>query len=130
MFIGAQGHFFFLASARDALYIAAGQVLFVDPKGNEGTHVGNELDIYSVINVATYQSILIGYSHMFEGACWRPLRSPPRRTCFTPNTVSSGERPARVALYARRNDAPKPGTDAENVRILPPISGRLSAPAA
>ncbi len=78
MFIGAQGHFFYLASARDALYSAAGQVLFVDPKGSDGTHVGNELDLYSVI----YQSLLIGYSHMFEGGFLEAANVSPAPNMF------------------------------------------------
>jgi hypothetical protein len=82
MFIGAQGHFFFLASARDALYNAAGQVLFVDPTGGDGTHVGNELDIYSIINVTTYQSVLIGYSHMFEGGFLEAAKVSPAPNMF------------------------------------------------
>ncbi len=82
MLLGAQGHFFYLASARDALYNAAGQVLFVDPTGRDGTHVGNELDIYSVINVTAYQSALIGYSHMFEGGFLEAAKVSPAPDMF------------------------------------------------
>jgi len=82
MFIGVQGHFFFLASAKDALYNYAGSVLFVDPAGTDGTHVGDELDIYSIINVTTCQTLLIGYSHLFEGGYLEAAKVSPAPNMF------------------------------------------------
>ncbi len=65
--LGLQGHFFYLASPRDALYNASGQPLYSDPTGRSGTHVGDEIDFYSNIHLSMHQDLLIGYSHLFPG---------------------------------------------------------------
>ena len=36
MIVGLQSHFFYLASARDALYNSSGKALAIDPSGNSG----------------------------------------------------------------------------------------------
>jgi hypothetical protein len=65
--VGLQGHFFYLASARDALYNASGQAIHIDPTGRSGTHVGNELDFYTNFHLSMHQDVLVGYSHLFLG---------------------------------------------------------------
>lgn len=67
LLVGLQGHFFYLASARDALYNSSGTALFVDPTGRSGNHVGNEIDFYTNIHLSKRQDVLIGYSHLFVG---------------------------------------------------------------
>ncbi len=65
--LGMQSHFFYLDSPRDALYNASGQPIAIDPTGRYGTHVGNEIDLFSNIHLSPHQDLLIGYSHLFLG---------------------------------------------------------------
>ena len=62
-----EGHFFYLASARDALYNASGQAIHIDSTGQSGTHVGNEFDVSTNFHLSAHQDILIGYAHLFIG---------------------------------------------------------------
>ena len=63
----AQGHFFWLDSAKDALYGANGVPIRVDPSGKAGYHVGNELDLVSNFHLSQHQDLYIGYSHLWAG---------------------------------------------------------------
>jgi hypothetical protein len=62
-----QAHFFYLDSAKDALYNAAGAATLRDPTGRSGHHVGDELDFFINFHLTTHHDILIGYSHLFAG---------------------------------------------------------------
>jgi hypothetical protein len=44
--------------------------------------VGNEVDLYSIINVTPYQSALLGYSHMFEGGFLEAAKVSPAPNMF------------------------------------------------
>jgi hypothetical protein len=63
----AQAHFFWLDSAKDALYNAAGAVQRIDPTGRAGYHVGNELDLVANFHLTQHQDIFVGYSHLYAG---------------------------------------------------------------
>jgi hypothetical protein len=62
-----QAHFFYLDSAKDALYNASGTPILRDPTGRSGHHVGDELDFFINFHLTAHQDILIGYSHLFAG---------------------------------------------------------------
>lgn len=62
-----QAHFFYLDSAKDALYNAAGAATLRDPTGRSGHHVGNEIDFLINFHLTPQQDLLIGYSHLFAG---------------------------------------------------------------
>lgn len=65
--VNLQYHHFELASARDALYGAAGAPIRRDPTGNAGHHVGDELDLIVNLHVSRRSDILVGYSYMWAG---------------------------------------------------------------
>jgi hypothetical protein len=58
---------FELASARDALFNAAGVPLRLDPTGAAGRQVGQELDIILNFHLATHSDLMVGYSKLFAG---------------------------------------------------------------
>jgi hypothetical protein len=64
---GLQAHFFYLDSARDALYTPMGVAIRRDPTGRAGYHVGNEIDFTTNFHLSQHQDILVGYSHLFAG---------------------------------------------------------------
>ena len=63
----AQGHFFYLVDAKDALYNAAGNATRIDPTGKAGYHVGNEIDLTTNFHISQHQDVLVGYSHLYAG---------------------------------------------------------------
>jgi hypothetical protein len=60
-------HHFNLASARDALYNAAGNPIRRDPTGAAGTYVGDELDFVINLIVNPHCDFQIGASHFWSG---------------------------------------------------------------
>ncbi|HLW68862.1 MAG TPA: alginate export family protein [Gemmataceae bacterium] len=62
-----QYHRFWLASPRDGLYNAAGTLIRVDPTGNSGNDVGQELDWFVNFHLSQHQDLMIGYSRFFAG---------------------------------------------------------------
>ncbi|MFO0967151.1 MAG: alginate export family protein [Gemmataceae bacterium] len=64
----AQFHHFELASARDALYNAAGNAIRRDPTGAAGRDVGDEIDLIFNFHLTRRSDFLIGYSQMWEGS--------------------------------------------------------------
>jgi hypothetical protein len=61
-------HSFWLASARDALYNAAGVAVARIPAGAPDRHVGQELDVQATFTPSPRIQIHGGYSHLFTGA--------------------------------------------------------------
>lgn len=66
--VWAQYHHFELASARDALYNAAGIAIRRDPTGAAGRDVGDEIDIVINVHLGTHSDLLLGYSKLFTGS--------------------------------------------------------------
>lgn len=62
-----QGHHYQLASARAGLFNAAGILTRIDPTGQAGTQVGNELDLLVNFHLDAHQDLLLGYSRLFPG---------------------------------------------------------------
>lgn len=62
-----QYHRFWLFSARDALYNAAGQVSRVSPNGSAGYDVGQEVDLVLNFHLGPRSDILAGYCYLFGG---------------------------------------------------------------
>jgi len=60
-------HIFWLDSARDALYNAAGAPIRFDPTGSSGTYVGQETDVTWLYNYNPRMDVLFGYSHFWPG---------------------------------------------------------------
>ncbi len=60
-------HDYWLASARDGLYNAAGALVSRAPNGAAGRHVGEELEIYGTYNATKSLQFGIGYGHLFTG---------------------------------------------------------------
>jgi hypothetical protein len=62
-----QYHNFWLASARDALYNAAGVPLRQDRTGEAGSFVGNEIDLLLSAQVTAHTNCTVGWSKLFAG---------------------------------------------------------------
>jgi hypothetical protein len=62
-----QYHHFWLASANDALYNAAGNAVRRDPTGNAGTNVGDELDLVLNFHLGAHSDLAFGWSKLFPG---------------------------------------------------------------
>ena len=62
-----QYHRFWLFSARDALYNAAGQVSRVSRNGSAGYDVGQEVDLIVNFHIGPRSDILTGYCYLFGG---------------------------------------------------------------
>ncbi len=60
-------HVFFLQTARDGLYNAGGNQIYIDPTGNAGEDVGQELDLIVKWTWTPRTDIWFGYSHFFTG---------------------------------------------------------------
>ncbi len=74
-----QAHFFYLDSARDALYNTQSNVVRQDPTGQSGHHVGNEIDALTTFRLSAHHEFSIGYSKLFAGEFLRrtgPAVSP------------------------------------------------------
>ncbi len=67
IFAGLQGHFFYLDSAKDALYNFQGIPTRKDPTGRAGKHVGEEVDFIINFHLSMHQDVLIGFSQLFPG---------------------------------------------------------------
>lgn len=65
--IRVDGHIFFRASDRDALYDAAGAVVRPGLDGGS-SEVGQEIDVTLRWQIDPHAAILLGYSHFFPGA--------------------------------------------------------------
>jgi hypothetical protein len=65
----AQYHVFNLSQAGDALYGPAPgyPIERLSPNGSAGTDVGQELDLYADFRLSRHQSVLIGWSKLYEG---------------------------------------------------------------
>jgi len=66
-----QYHHFALASARDALYNAAGVPIRQDPTGSSGRHVGDEFDFLTNVHINRHHELLFGFSYLVPGAFLR-----------------------------------------------------------
>jgi hypothetical protein len=58
---------FWLASATDALYNTSGGVIVRDTKGNSGTHIGTEADVYTWYELNRHVNVGVGLGHIFGG---------------------------------------------------------------
>jgi Alginate export len=58
---------FWLASAKDAAYNSSGGVIFRDPTGKSGTHIGQELDAYAWYEINREVHIGAGIGHILPG---------------------------------------------------------------
>ncbi len=67
-----QYHILSLDNPHDALYSAGGGILRYDPTGKAGRDIGQEVDFILNFALTRRQTLLIAYSHLFEG---RFLRS-------------------------------------------------------
>ena len=65
--LNVQYHNFHLASSRDALYNAAGNVSRYDPTGKAGKDVGNEIDTIVNFHVSKHTDVLVGHAYLFAG---------------------------------------------------------------
>lgn len=74
-----QYHRFWLFSARDALYNAAGQVSRVSPGGTAGHDVGQEVDLVLDFHIGPRSDIQTGYCYLFGGDFLR-LTGPSANT--------------------------------------------------
>jgi Alginate export len=63
-----QYHHFWLASATDALYGAAGLAIRRSATGAAGTNVGDELDFLVNFHLSKHSDLLFGYSKFFGGS--------------------------------------------------------------
>lgn len=61
-------HTWWLASARDGLYNAAGALVVRGPGGAASRHVGQELDIQAVYSLSKPFQVGAGFAHIFPGA--------------------------------------------------------------
>ncbi len=73
----AKFHDRWLASARDGLYSASGTLLFRDPTGHSGRHVGKEVDLQAIWAPSRTVQIGTGIGHIFPGEFVRKV-SPGR----------------------------------------------------
>lgn len=76
MTVWVQGHSFYLANRRDALYNAAGTAIRRDPTGQAGSNVGQELDLVLNFHLSKHSDVLVGYSHLWGGDFLRNTRGP------------------------------------------------------
>ena len=60
-------HIFWLDSARDSLYTAAGAPIRTDLTGNSGRYVGTELDLTATYTHDARTDVLFGYSRFWGG---------------------------------------------------------------
>lgn len=66
-----QYHHFALASARDALYNAAGVPIRQDPTGASGRDVGDEFDFLANFHINRHNDLLFGFSYFIPGTFLR-----------------------------------------------------------
>ncbi|MGH9783813.1 MAG: alginate export family protein, partial [Terriglobia bacterium] len=60
-------HSWWLASARDGLYSAAGPLVASSADGSAGRHVGQEVDVQAVYSLSPALQLSGGYAHLFPG---------------------------------------------------------------
>ena len=71
---------FWLASATDALYNTSGAAIVRDTTGRSGTHVGEEVDIYTWYELNRHVNIGVGVGHLMPGGF---LTGNTRRPAYT-----------------------------------------------
>lgn len=71
-----QGHSFYLANRRDALYNAGGVAIRRDPTGQAGAEVGQEFDLVLNFHLSRHADFMIGYSHLWGGDFLRNTAGP------------------------------------------------------
>ncbi|WP_031496374.1 alginate export family protein [Bryobacter aggregatus] len=64
--IKAEVHDWHLAQAKDGVYLTNGNVVYRDPTGSSGTHIGQEADIVGTYTYGPHYAS-IGYGHIFPG---------------------------------------------------------------
>jgi hypothetical protein len=74
--VWVQGHSFYLANRRDALYNAAGNAVRRDPTGRAGAEIGQEVDVVLNFHASKHADVLVGYSHLFGGDFLRNTAGP------------------------------------------------------
>ncbi len=75
-------HRFHLLEPRGPWKNAAGVVLGFDPKGQSGTHVGDELDLTLAFPLSKYLKVLTGYSLFLPGEFARKTRGGDNQQFF------------------------------------------------
>lgn len=60
-------HDFWLAQERDGLFNVGGALSRRDPDGGSGKHVGREVDLTIDWRVDRHQTVLLGWSHLWDG---------------------------------------------------------------
>lgn len=78
--VWVQGHSFYLANRRDALYNAAGNAIRRDPTGQAGAEIGQEVDVVLNFHTSKHTDVLMGYSHLFGGDFLRNTAGPNAAT--------------------------------------------------
>ena len=74
--VWVQGHSFYLADRRDALYNAAGTAIRRDATGRAGSDVGQELDVVFNFHLTKHADVLTGYSHLWGGNFLKATSGP------------------------------------------------------
>lgn len=82
--VWVQGHSFYLANRRDALYNAAGNAIRRDATGRAGSEVGQEVDVVLNFHLSKHADVLVGYSHLWAGDFLKNTRG-------TANTADLGQ---------------------------------------
>ncbi len=68
---------FSLASAKDGLYNTSGSSIVRDATGNSGTHVGEEVDLYSWFELSRHVNFGVGVGHLMPGTFLAALTKGP-----------------------------------------------------
>jgi len=78
--VTAQWLDFWLASASDALYNTSGGTIVRDTAGTDGSHIGNEADMYTWYELNRHVNIGVGVGHIFPGQFLRLTEKGPNFT--------------------------------------------------
>jgi hypothetical protein len=91
--ITAQCLDFRLASAADSLYNSSGAAAVRDATGKSGTHIGEELDVYTWYEINRHVNLGAGVGHLLAGAFLRENTKAPayNYTYFAVNFKDYGE---------------------------------------
>lgn len=68
---------FWLASAKDSLYNTSGGSIVRDATGKSGTHVGNEVDVYTWFELNRHMNLGVGVGHLMSGEFLQHLTKGP-----------------------------------------------------
>jgi hypothetical protein len=71
---------FSLAAAADGVYNSSGGLLFRDPAGNSGTHIGEEFDLYTWYELNRHVNVGTGIVHLMPGGFLARIASPSSYT--------------------------------------------------